>query len=93
MPVIRRISCAFEPNDTSKILFEKLGYSNIREFKPCAISAYKKNVISQKYEIERIDKNDISNVVNLINSYYTGSAHFIPYTPENFESYVNGIPA
>ena len=83
----------FGPNDTSKALFEKLGYSNMGDFKPCAISAYKKANIAQKFEIERINKNDIPDVVSLINDYYTGRAHFVPYTPESFESYLNGIPA
>jgi len=83
----------FGPNDTSKVLFGKLGYSNMGVFKPCAISAYKKANIAQKFEIESIDKNDIPEVVNLINDYYAGRAHFVPYTPESFESYVNGIPA
>ncbi len=83
----------FEPNDASQALFGKLGYSNMGKFKPCAIPAYKKTNIAQKFEIERINKNDIPDVVNLINSYYTGRAHFVPYTPESFESYVNGIPA
>ena len=31
--------------------------------------------------------------MSLINDYYAGRAHFVPYTPESFESYVNGIPA
>ena len=83
----------FEPNDSSQALFGQLGYSNLSEFKPCAISAYRKVNITQKSEIERINKNDINDVVRLINDYYAGRAHFIPYTPESFESYVNGIPA
>lgn len=83
----------FGPNDDSKALFGKLGYSNKGEFKPCAISTYKKANIAQKFEIERINKNDIPDVVNLINDYYARRAHFVPYTPESFESYVKGIPA
>jgi ribosomal protein S18 acetylase RimI-like enzyme len=83
----------FEPNGVSQALFGRLGYSNMGEFKSCAISAYKKVNIAQKFEIERINKNDINDVVSLINDYYAGRAHFIPYTPESFESYVAGIPA
>ena len=58
----------FEPNNASQALFLKLGYSEMGEFKPCAISAYKKTNIAQKFEIERINKNDIPDVVNLINT-------------------------
>ena len=83
----------FRPNDASKALFGKLGYSNTGEFKIWGISAYKKANIAQKFEIERISKNDIPDVVNLINDYYAERTHFIPYTPESFESYVNRIPA
>jgi len=82
----------FEPNDASQALFEKLGYSNMVEFKPCSISVYNKGNFAQKFEIERINENDIPEVVSLINSYYSGRAHFVPYTPESFGSYVNGIP-
>lgn len=82
-----------EQNDASQTLSEKLGYSNMGEFKSFAISVYKKTNMTQKFEIARINKNDIPDVVNLINSFYTGRAHFIPYTSESFESYVNGIPA
>ena len=83
----------FEPNDASQMLFEKLGYSNMGEFRPCSISVYKKADITHKFEIERINEKDIPEAVNLINGYYSGHAHFVPYTPESFGSYVNGIPA
>ncbi len=82
-----------EENNASKALFGKLGYSNKSLLKICALSAYKKIDISQKFKIERINKNEIRDAVNLINDYYSGHAHFIPYTPEIFESYVNGITA
>ena len=83
----------FEPNDASQALTEKLGYSNMGEFRPCTIPVYKKANLAQKFEIERINENDIPEAVNLINGYYSGRAHFVPYTPESFASYVNGIPA
>lgn len=83
----------FEPNDASQAFTEKLGYSNMGEFKPCSISVYKKATVAQKFDIERINENDIPEAVSLINSYYSRCAHFVPYTPESFGSYVNGIPA
>ena len=82
-----------EQNDASKDLFGNLGYSNTGYIKQCAISVYKKYDIAQEFKIERINKKDIGGVVNLINGYYKGRAHFMPYTPESFKSYVNGIPA
>ncbi|MCG7849224.1 MAG: GNAT family N-acetyltransferase [ANME-2 cluster archaeon] len=83
----------FEPNDASQALTEQLGWSNVGEFKLCAISVYKKADLAQKFEIERINENDIPEAVSLINSYYSGCAHFVPYTTESFGSYVNKIPA
>lgn len=83
----------FEPNDASQALTEKLGWSNVGEFRPCSISVYNKDNFAQKFEIERINENDIPEAVSLINGYYSGRAHFVPYTPESFGSYVNGIPA
>jgi hypothetical protein len=51
---------------------------------------------NEKYAMG-VDKSDIiaryELYDNLINDYYTGRAHFVPYTPESFESYVKGIPA
>lgn len=83
----------FEPNDVSQALTEKLGYSYVGEFRLCSISVYKKANVAQKFEIERINENDIPEAVSLINSYYSRSAHFVPYTPKSFRSYVNAIPA
>ena len=82
----------FEPNDASQALTEKLGWSNVGEFRLCSISVYKKVDLVQKFEIERINEKDIPEAVSLINGYYSGHAHFVPYTPESFGSYVNGIP-
>ena len=72
----------FEPNDASTALSEKLGYSNKGEFKPCAISAYKKTNIAQKFKIERINKNDIPDVVSLINDYLLGVHTLYPTLPK-----------
>src|SRR4030067_279110 len=81
----------YEPNNASKCLFTKLGYSNKRDLKICALSVFKKVSIAQQYKIERINKNEIREVVKLINDYYSGRAQFIPYTSETFESNINKI--
>ncbi len=82
----------YGPNDASKALFEKLGYSSMRALKSCALTVYKKAAIAEHYTIERVTKRDIPAVVRLINEYYAGYAHFAPYTPEGFVSYLNGLP-
>lgn len=82
-----------EQNSASKALFEKLGYSNIRALKVCGLSVFKKVAIAQKYKIERINKNELRDAVNLINEYHSGRMHFVPYTPEIFETYISRIPA
>lgn len=81
-----------EQNSASKALFEKLGYSKMKDIKTCALSVFKKVAIAQKYKIEHINKNEIRGVVNLINEYRSGRTHFVPFTPESFESYINKIP-
>ena len=81
----------YETNDASKSLFGNLGYSAIRDIKICAVSVYKKIPVEQKFKIEHIDKNDIPEVVSLINDFYSGYAHFVPFTPDDFESHLNGI--
>lgn len=82
-----------EQNTASKRLFENLGYSNMRELKICGVSVFKKAAISQKYSIERIEEYEIQDAVDLINEYYSGHAHFVPYTPGIFRSYINRITA
>ncbi len=82
-----------EQNSASKALFEKLGYSKMRELKVCGLSVFKKVGIAQKYKIERINKNEIRDSVNLINEYHKERMHFVRYTPESFESYIKRITA
>ncbi len=81
----------FWTNETSKALFEKIGYSKIVEWKVCELSAYKEFKLDEKYKIKRIEKKEIPYAVDLINDYYRGRGQFIPYTPESFESNVNRI--
>lgn len=83
----------FGPNYASKTLFKELGYSNIGNFKSYALPVYKRANIAQKFKIERINRTDVPDAVSLINAYYAKRTHFVPYTPESFESYVNRIPA
>lgn len=83
----------FGPNDSSRKMFENLAYSNENAIKSSAVSIYKKANIVKKYKIERINKNEINDVVKLINDYYNERAHFIPFTSESFEFYLNAIPA
>jgi len=82
----------FWTNEASKALVEKIGYSKIAEWKMCELSAYREFKIDEKYQIERINKNEVPEAVDLINDYYGGQGQFIPYTPESFESNVNRIP-
>lgn len=82
-----------DQNNASKGLVEKHGYSEKRKLKICALSPYKKFVIAPQFKIERINKNEIRDAVNLINDYNSGHEHFIPFTPEIFESYIKRIPA
>ncbi len=83
----------FEPNDASRGLFKKLGYSHHEDIKSHALSVYKKAEVARNFVIEHINRTDIRDAVSLINNYYAGRLHFIPYTPESFESHINGIPA
>ena len=82
----------FQTNKSSKALFEKHDYMNPLDFKSCALSIYKKAKIPEGLEVENVKTNDIPEVVDLINHYYEGREHFIPYSAEFFESFVNGIP-
>ncbi|MBM4242080.1 MAG: GNAT family N-acetyltransferase, partial [Euryarchaeota archaeon] len=82
----------YEPNKASKVLFTKYSYFNPIYFKSCVLPVYKTVKIPEKFVVKRIKKNEIHEVVDIINHYYEGREHFIPYTADSFESFVNGIP-
>jgi ribosomal protein S18 acetylase RimI-like enzyme len=82
----------FEPNNASKALFTNLGYSNSVDIKACALSVYKKVKTPERFKIELLNTNEIQEVVDLINNYYEGREHFVPYTTESFKYYLNKIP-
>lgn len=82
----------FEPNNASKSLFTELGYSNPLDIQACAISVYKKVKIPETYRLEKLKRNEISEVLGIINEYYKDREHFLPYSTKEFEKYVNNIP-
>jgi len=82
----------FEPNIASKSLFTKLSYFNPLDFQACALATYKEAKILGKFKIEKLKRKEIPEAVDLINNYYKGRDHFLPYTVETFENYVNSIP-
>ena len=83
----------FEPNIASKSLFKNLGYHKMQDIKACAVSTYKKMDLNEKFEIKPVQEQEIPDVVNIINNYYSQHEHFTPYTPESFEYYINSLPA
>ncbi len=82
----------YEPNNASRSLFNKMGYSNEIDIKTSAIATYKKSA-SAKYTTKPIDKKDFNEVVGLINKYYSGFTHFIPFTGQSFEARLKSIPS
>jgi ribosomal protein S18 acetylase RimI-like enzyme len=83
----------YEPNGASKSLFHKMGYTNVRDIKTPEIATYKKSSVSSKYSTKPIDKKDFSEVVGFINRYYSGFAHFVPFTSQSFEARLKSIPS
>lgn len=82
----------FEANDASNVLFVKNEYIDIGKMQIQAISVYKKAKVAPGFSIRHAGKDDIEGIVNLINSYYAGNSHFVPYTAESFETHINNIP-
>jgi hypothetical protein len=83
----------YEPNGASKSLFHKMGYSNVRDIKTPEIATYKKSAVASKYLTRPIEKKDFNEVVGLINKYYSGFAHFVPFTGQSFEARLKSIPS
>lgn len=81
----------YEPNKASKSLFEKVGYSEMRNIKFPGISTYKELDVSSEYSIKSIDT-EIGDAVDLINEYNKGFRHFMQFTDQTFESRLKFIP-
>lgn len=82
----------YEPNNASKSLFGKLGYSRVGEIKTPAIPTYKKLDIPPEYSIKPVDKTELVDAVDLINKYNSGFMHFLPFTPQTFEARLKSVP-
>ncbi len=82
----------YGPNKASMGLFEKNGYILAKNVNLIEMSAYKKRYLNGEYDIERMKNDHFSEVVELINKYYMGRTHFLPFTPEEFRAYINRIP-
>ncbi|MCE7699903.1 MAG: hypothetical protein K8E24_014140, partial [Methanobacterium paludis] len=63
----------------------------MQDMKACAVSTYKKMDLNKKFEIKPVQKNEIQNVVDIINNYYSQHEHFTLYTPASFEHYMNSL--
>jgi ribosomal protein S18 acetylase RimI-like enzyme len=83
----------YESNRASRSLFDKMGYFNAIDTKTLAIATYKKSDVSSKYLTKPIDKKDFNEVAGLINNYYSGFAHFVPFTGQSFEARLKSIPS
>lgn len=83
----------YEPNRASRSLFDKMGYSNVRDIKTSAIATYKKSDVSPKYLTKPINKKDFNEVVGFINKYYSRFSHFVPFTGQSFEARLKFIPS
>lgn len=83
----------FEPNKASKSLFTNLGYYNPLNLKACALFVYKKVKTPERFKIELLNMNEIQEATDLINNYYEGREHFVPYTTESFKYYLNRVPS
>lgn len=82
----------FEVNDASNFMFTRNEYVKVGEMQIQAISVYKNIKITQGISIRLAEKSDIQDIVNLINNYYSGRKHFVPYTAESFETHIKSIP-
>jgi Acetyltransferases len=81
----------YESNNASKSLFSKLGYSKAKEIKTPVIPTYKKLRIPSGYSIKLVDKNEITDTVDLINKYNSELMHFAPFTEQAFEERLKSI--
>ena len=79
----------YGPSEPSIKFMEKMGYIKEKEIIICEMSTSKKERIKAKYELEHINESDLPKAVELINQYYAGRAHFMPFTPKSFKDRVN----
>jgi ribosomal protein S18 acetylase RimI-like enzyme len=82
----------YGPNDAPKGLVRGLGYSNVADIKCIEMPVYKRAEPSTSFSVERIKRDEIGSVVELINGRYQGCRHFWPFSAESFESHLTNIP-
>jgi N-acetylglutamate synthase-like GNAT family acetyltransferase len=82
----------YGPNDAAKSLFKGLGYSNVADTKSVAMPVYKKTEPSPGFSVERMKRDEIGSLVELINSRHRRCKHFSPFSAESFESHLGSIP-
>jgi len=82
----------YGPNDAAKGLFRGLGYSNVADIKCVEMPVYKRAEPSTGFSVERIKRDEIDSLVELINGCYQGFRHFSPFSAESFESHLASIP-
>ncbi|WP_406660324.1 GNAT family N-acetyltransferase [Methanolobus sp. ZRKC3] len=82
----------FEANDASNAMVVKNGYQRVGEVQVQAIPVYKERKLAPQFSIRPAGRDDIQDIVDLINGYYAGRTHFSAYTAESFEAHVKNIP-
>jgi ribosomal protein S18 acetylase RimI-like enzyme len=82
----------YAPNQASIGLLERMGYIRKKDITVCEMSAYRKEQPDWKYTLERIDEKDLHEAVDLLNRYYEGRTHFVPFTDKSFHEYANRMP-
>ncbi|WP_440951542.1 N-acetyltransferase family protein [Methanococcoides sp. FTZ1] len=82
----------FEPNEASNILFGKHGYEKMDKMLVEVVSVYRNVKVSQDHSVRLATKDDIQEIVELINNYNSGRSNFVPYTTVSFEEHVKNMP-
>ncbi|MDK2835151.1 MAG: hypothetical protein PWP63_2238 [Methanolobus sp.] len=81
----------FQANDAANAMFGKSGYSKVGEIQIQAISVYRKAKVAPEVSIRHAGREDIPDIVDLINEFNAGKVHFVPYTAESFETHVKDM--
>lgn len=81
----------YGPNEPYIKLVEKLGYMRKKDIAICEMSTNRKDRAEKKYVIDHISESDLAEAVELINQYYAGRTHFLPFTTDSFRNYTNRI--
>jgi len=81
-----------QDNFPSISFFSKMGFQKVKDCTTLSLMPYKKQKTSEETHVRSMEKNDVDDVVNLINDMYRDYNFFTPFQAKSFLAYLGRMP-